>query len=168
MIRHCDERDFEAIWAIVNDGAVAYKGIIPADRWHEPYMTREELQREMNDGVTFWGFEVEGELAGVMGIQPVRDVTLIRHAYVRTGRQKHGIGARLLAHLIELTQTPLLVGTWRDATWAIRFYELHGFTMLPDASYQLVIRRYWKIPERQIETSVVLADVKWIKLNPVD
>jgi GNAT superfamily N-acetyltransferase len=168
MIRRCEERDLEAIWAIVNDGAVAYKGIIPADRWHEPYMTREELRREIDDGVVFWGYEAESELAGVMGIQPVEDVTLIRHAYVRTARQNQGIGARLLAHMIELTSGPLLVGTWRDAAWAIRFYEKHEFTMLSDAVYQNVIRRYWKIPQRQIETSVVLADRKWLDLNPMN
>jgi len=166
MIRRSEEGDLEAIWAIVNDGAIAYKGIIPSDRRHEPYMTREELRREIDDGVTFWGFEADGELAGVMGIQPVEDVTLIRHAYVRTAHQKQGIGARLLAHLIEMTEGPLLVGTWRDASWAIHFYEGHGFTMLPDDVYQIVIRRYWKIPLRQIETSVVLADRKWMNLNP--
>lgn len=168
MIRRCEERDFEAIWAIVNDGAIAYKGIIPADLWYEPYMTREELRREINDGVVFWGYELDGELAGVMGIQPVKDVTLIRHAYVRTSYRNQGIGARLLAHLQESTSGPMLVGTWIDAAWAIRFYEKHSFRMLPDEIYQVVIRRYWKIPDRQIETSVVLADRKWLELNPAD
>lgn len=168
MIRRCEERDFDFIWAIINDGAIAYKGIIPADRWHEPYMTREELRREINDGVAFWGYELDGELAGVMGIQPVQDVTLIRHAYVRTNYRNQGIGARLLVHLQQSTASPMLVGTWTDAVWAIRFYEKHGFRLLPDAIYQVVIRRYWKIPDRQIETSVVLADRKWIELNPAD
>ncbi|HUH63717.1 MAG TPA: GNAT family N-acetyltransferase [Terracidiphilus sp.] len=168
MIRRCEEGDFEAIWEIVNDGAAAYRDVIPADCRHEPYMTHEELRREIDDGVTFWGFAADGELAGVMGIQPVHDVTLIRHAYVRTAQQKQGIGARLLAHLQEFTHGPLLVGTWRDAAWAIRFYEKHGFRMLQDDVYQIVIRRYWKIPERQIETSVVLADRKWLELHPVE
>lgn len=161
MIRRCEERDFEAIWEIVNDGAIAYKGIIPADRWHEPYMAREELRHEIDDGVAFWGYEIDGGLAGVMGIQPVQDVTLIRHAYVRTSNRNQGIGARLLAHLRESTASPMLVGTWTDAVWAIRFYEKNGFRLLPDPVYQVAIRRYWKIPDRQIETSVVLADRKW-------
>ena len=163
MIRRCVDSDFEAIWEIVNDGAQAYKGIIPADRWHEPYMSRDELRREIDAGVTFWGFDDNGALAGVMGIQPVMDVTLIRHAYVRTGWQKRGIGARLLAHLASLTETPVLIGTWVDAVWAIRFYEKHGFQIVTHQQKELLLRRYWAIPERQIETSVVLADARWVK-----
>jgi GNAT superfamily N-acetyltransferase len=165
MIRPCDERDFEMIWEIVNDGAQAYKGIIPADRWHEPYMTRDELRHEIEAGVTFWGFDEDGALAGVMGIQPVEDVTLIRHAYVRTGWQKRGIGALLLERLKTLTETPLLVGTWTDARWAIGFYEKHGFQIVTDKEKDFLLRRYWKIPERQIETSVVLADERWTHRN---
>ena len=127
MIRRCDDREFDLIWTIINDGAQAYKGIIPADRWTEPYMSRGKLQREIADGVVFWGCEDTGGLAGVMGIQDVQDVTLIRHAYVRTGNQKQGIGGQLLNHLRGLTSGPVLIGTWADAAWAIRFYEKHGF-----------------------------------------
>src|ERR1700693_3934816 len=130
MIRQCDPRDFESIWAIINDGAQAYKGIIPADRWTEPYMSSEEMRRQIDEGVVFWGYEESGTLAGVMGIQQVQDVTLIRHAYVRTSSQKRGIGAHLLSHLRELAKSPVLIGTWADAVWAIRFYEKHGFRMV--------------------------------------
>ncbi len=161
MIRCCNHSDFEVIWAIINDGAHAYKGVIPADRWSDPYMTRDELQHQIEDGVAFWGYEENGILAGVMGSQPVQDVTLIRHAYVRTSRQKAGIGRQLLSHLMELSKTPILIGTWADATWAIRFYEKNGFQVVNAEKRDLLLRRYWKIPERQIETSVVLADSVW-------
>jgi N-acetylglutamate synthase-like GNAT family acetyltransferase len=165
MIRRCDDQDFEQIWTIINDGAQAYKGIIPADRWTEPYMSKEKLQHEIEDGVTFWSYEHNGQLAGVMGIQHVQDVTLIRHAYVRTTNQKQGIGGRLLSHLRELTERPVLIGTWADATWAIRFYERYGFQKIsPEEKVQL-LNTYWTIPERQIETSVVLADSKWRENN---
>ena len=130
MIRHCDQRDFEAIWAIINDGAEAYRGVIPADRWTEPYMSREHLRHEIGAGVEFWGFEIGGDLVGIMGVQPVQDVTLIRHAYVRSSHQGQGIGARLLAHLRQLTDRPVLIGTWADATWAIGFYQKHGFRLV--------------------------------------
>jgi GNAT superfamily N-acetyltransferase len=161
VIRRCDERDFEEIWAIINDGARAYKGIIPADRWTEPYMSREKLQREIDDGVVFCGLEEGGELAGVMGFQNVKDVTLIRHAYVRTASQKRGIGAWLLTHLTESTERPVLIGTWADAVWAIRFYEAHGFQLVGGDEKDRLLDKYWKIPERQRDTSVVLADGKW-------
>ena len=161
MIRRCDMRDFGLIWAIINDGAQAYRGTIPADRWTEPYMPREKLQHEINDGIVFWGYEEDGILMGVMGIQPVRDVTLIRHAYVRTNAQKKGVGSRLLAHLRELTKAPVLIGTWADAVWAIRFYERHGFRRVSDEEKDRLLKRYWNIPERQVETSVVLADRQW-------
>jgi GNAT superfamily N-acetyltransferase len=161
MIRRCDDRDFELIWAIINDGAKAYKGIIPADRWTEPYMSREELRGQIDEAVVFWGYEETGTLTAVMGIQNVQDVTLIRHAYVRTSSQKRGIGAQLLSHLRGLTSTPVLIGTWADAAWAIQFYEKHGFQLVgPQETYRL-LRKYWHIPERQIETSVVLADPTW-------
>ena len=160
MIRRCDAGDFEAIWTIINDGAQAYKGIIPADRWAEPYMSREKLRHEISDGVVFWGCAEAGDLAGVMGIQDVQDVTLIRHAYVRTGNQKQGIGGQLLSHLRALTDRPVLIGTWADAAWAIRFYEKHGFEMVGPPEKDRLLRKYWTIPERQIETSVVLADRK--------
>ena len=161
MIRRCDDRDFQTIWAIINDGAEAYKGIIPADRWTEPYMSREKLQHEIDEGVVFWGYEETGALVGVMGIQRVRDVTLIRHAYVRTSSQKGGIGAKLLSHLLELADSPVLIGTWADAVWAIRFYERHGFQLVGPEEKNRLLKKYWNIPERQVETSVVLADAKW-------
>ena len=161
MIRRCDGRDFEVIWAIINDGAQAYKGTIPADRWTEPYMSREKLQKEIDAGVVFWGYEEERELAGVMGIQEVRDVTLVRHAYVRTSSQKQGIGGKLLSHLRELASRPILIGTWADAAWAIQFYERHGFQLVGGEEKDQLLKQYWTIPERQIDTSVVLADAKW-------
>jgi len=161
MIRRCDNGDSELIWTIINDGARAYKGVIPDDQWTEPYMSREEMRGEISDGVVFWGFEDGGELVGVMGIQNVRDVTLIRHAYVRSSWQKRGIGAQLLSHLRGLTNDPILIGTWADAVWAIRFYEKHGFRMVSLADKDRLLKKYWKISERQRDTSVVLADSKW-------
>jgi N-acetylglutamate synthase-like GNAT family acetyltransferase len=161
MIRGCDDGDSEVIWTIINDGAQAYKGVIPADQWTEPFMSREKMQREIDDGVVFWGLEDDGELVGVMGIQKVQDVTLIRHAYVRSRWQKRGIGAQLLAHLRGLTADPILIGTWADAVWAIGFYEKHGFRMVGVADKERLLKKYWKISERQRETSVVLADSKW-------
>ena len=165
MIRKCDQRDIEMIWEIINDGACAYKGIIPQDCWKEPYMSKSELHHEINDGVEFWGFEERGDLAGVMGIQQVQDVILIRHAYVRSQRQKLGIGSQLLFHLRSLARRPVLIGTWADATWAIRFYQKHGFQVVPREQTAQLLRRYWTIPERQTETSVVLADPNWHALN---
>jgi GNAT superfamily N-acetyltransferase len=166
MIWRCGEDDFEAIWEIVNDGAQAYRGVIPADcwpgdRWSGPYMSREKLQHEMDDHVVFWGYDDEDELVGVMGIQEVGDVTLIRHAYVRTTSQKLGIGAQLLEHLLKLATTPVLVGTWADAAWAIRFYEKYGFQMVGTDEKNRLLRKYWTISDRQVETSVVLADAAW-------
>jgi N-acetylglutamate synthase-like GNAT family acetyltransferase len=165
MIRRCDGRDFESVWAIINDGAKAYRGTIPEDRWTEPYMPQEKLQQEIDDGVAFWGYEDAGNLLGVMGLQPVRDVTLIRHAYVRTSSQKRGVGAHLLSHLRLLTERPVLIGTWADAVWAIRFYEKHGFQMVSTTEKDRLLKRYWSIPERQIATSVVQADAKWRELS---
>ena len=161
MIRQCDPRDFESIWAIINDGAQAYKGIIPADRWAEPDMSREKLQHEIDDGVIFWGYEEAGTLVAVMGIQQVQDVTLIRHAYVRTTNQKQGIGALLLSHLRKMANNPVLIGTWADAAWAIRFYERYGFQIVAPDEKQKLLKKYWTVPDRQIETSVVLADPMW-------
>jgi N-acetylglutamate synthase-like GNAT family acetyltransferase len=165
MIRRCDDRDFELIWTIINDGARAYKGIIPEDRWTEPYMSKEKLQHEINDRVVFWGYEEAGTLAGVMGIQQVRDVTLIRHAYVRTASQKRGIGGHLLSHLRGLVADPVLIGTWADAVWAVQFYERHGFQMVSPQEKERLLNQYWTVPERQIETSVVLADPSWESLQ---
>jgi GNAT superfamily N-acetyltransferase len=158
MIRRCNEHDFDQIWSIVNDAAQAYKGVIPADRWTEPYMSQEELRHEIGQGVAFWGYDENGSLTGVMGIQAVMDVTLIRHAYVRTAIQRCGIGASLLSHLLGLATTPVLVGTWADAFWAIRFYERYGFQVVDSQEKDRLLKKYWHVPQRQIETSVVLAD----------
>jgi len=165
LIRRCDDSDFQQIWTIINDGAQAYRGIIPADRWAEPYMSQEKLQHEIDAGVVFWGFAEDGAIAGVMGIQDVQDVTLIRHAYVRTSSQKRGIGRQLLSHLRELTDRPVLIGTWADAVWAINFYKHHGFELVNIEEKNRLLRKYWIIPERQIETSVVLADQRWRERN---
>ena len=161
MIRECVDADFEAIYEIINDAAQAYRGIIPPDRWHEPYMPREELREEISAGVAFLGYEQDGELAGVMGIQDVQDVTLIRHAYVRTSQQGRGIGGVLLARIMDEATRPVLIGTWADAVWAVRFYERHGFKVVPPQQKELLLRKYWNVPDRQIETSVVLADQAW-------
>ena len=160
MIRQCNPNDFEAIYTIINDAAEAYKGVIPEDRLNTPYMTKDELQQEIDDGVVFWSYEDGGELVGVMGIQDVKDVTLIRHSYVRTTRQSEGIGSRLLFELREKTGRPILIGTWADAIWAIRFYERHGFRLVSSEEKDRLLKTYWSIPERQIETSVVLIDQK--------
>ena len=165
MIRRCDDRDFELIWAIINDGARAYKGVIPEDRWTDPYMSRNQLQHEIDEGVAFWGYEESGTLEGVMGVQQVQDVTLIRHAYVRTSSQKQGIGAQLLTHLGKLAKGPVLIGTWADAVWAIRFYEKNGFQVVNPEQKDRLLRRYWTVAERQIETSVVLGDPIWRERN---
>ena len=157
-IRLCTSDDRDRIFEIVNQAAQAYRETIPADRWHEPYMPIEELESEISDGVRFWGYEVDDELVGVMGIQNVRDVDLIRHAYVLTNQQGRGVGSALIKHLQEIAERPMLVGTWADATWAIRFYERHGFELVTPVEKDRLLRKYWKIPERQIETSVVLAD----------
>jgi GNAT superfamily N-acetyltransferase len=158
MIRLCVDADFEQIWTIINDGAQAYQGIIPADRFTTPYMSREKLEHEIAAGVVFSGFEDSNQLVGVMGIQSVQDVTLIRHAYVLTTHQKRGIGARLLARLREQATTPVLIGTWADAIWAIRFYQSHGFRLVGTEEKNVLLKKYWIIPARQIETSVVLTD----------
>lgn len=156
-IRHCREDEREAILRIVNSAAEAYRGVIPPDRWREPYMPASELDEEIAAGVMFWGYESEGELLGVMGIQELRDVELIRHAYVVPGRQRGGVGSELLVHLVRLSTQRLLVGTWAAAEWAIGFYRRHGFELVTTAQKTALLRSYWRIPERQVETSVVLA-----------
>lgn len=155
-IRPCREDDFDAIVTLINAAAEAYRGVIPADRWREPYLSASALRAEIAAGVEFHGIDGDGELLGVMGIQAVRDVDLIRHAYVRPGRQRSGIGAALLAHLRERAQRPALVGTWADADWAIAFYRRNGFVQVPQARAMELLREYWNIPLRQVETSVVL------------
>ena len=162
MIRQCMSNDFGTVFEIINDSAQAYKGIIPADCWKEPYMSEDELRREIEEGVQFLGFEEE-ELAGVMGIQHVEDVTLIRHAYVRTARRNQGIGDRLLSHLTADAARPVLIGTWADATWAVQFYEKRGFRLVPTAEKDWLLERYWSVPRRQMDTSVVLADERWFE-----
>jgi N-acetylglutamate synthase-like GNAT family acetyltransferase len=163
MIRPCDEKDLPALYAIINDAAQAYKGIIPADRWHEPYMPMHQLKEEIVEGVRFWGYEQDGELVGVMGIQDRGEVELIRHAYVKTARRNTGIGGLLLDHLQSATRKPILIGTWATATWAVRFYEKNGYRKLSRQETDRLLRKYWNIPERQIETSVVLASPPWQK-----
>lgn len=161
MIRPCGDADIAAILAIVNDAAQAYRGVIPADRWSEPYMPEDELRHEIAEGVAFWGHEEAGELIGIMGIQRVREVTLIRHAYVLTARRNQGIGAALLAELHGRAATPMLIGTWAAAEWAVRFYEKRGFRRVPPDQIVPLLERYWSVPARQAETSVVLADEAW-------
>jgi N-acetylglutamate synthase-like GNAT family acetyltransferase len=156
VIRRCSPHDFEAMYEIINDAAQAYKGVIPDDRWKDPYMSREYLQHEIVSGVAFWGYEKDGALRGVMGIQDVQDVTLIRHAYVRTSWRNHGIGGKLINHLMTMITRPALVGTWAAAAWAIRFYERHGFRLVVWEEKERLLRKYWSIPERQTVTSVVL------------
>lgn len=171
MIRPCRAREFETIWTIINDGARAYAGVIPADCLKNPYMSGAELLHEINDGVVFWGYEDSDELLGVMGIQELSDVTLVRHAYVRTNDQGRGIGSKLLIRLRELARNPLLIGTWADAQWAISFYQRHGFELLSSQRKNQILPKYWKIPPRQIETSVVLASPEWLertRLQAVD
>lgn len=161
MIRRCAEADFGTVHDIINEAAEAYKGVIPAACWKEPYMPQEELRREIEEGVVFWGYEEGGQLIGVMGIQPVQDVALIRHAYVRKARWRQGVGARLLTYLQALTDRPVLVGTWKDASWAIRFYQKHGFRLVSSEEKDRLLREYWSVPDRQIQNSVVVADQKW-------
>lgn len=160
-IAACLASDLPAILEIINDAAQAYKGVIPADRWHEPYMPMAELESEIAKGVRFYGHTLEGRLIGVMGIQDVKDVTLIRHAYVRTQSRRHGIGQALLEHLNGLTPRPVLIGTWKAATWAIRFYEKNGFRLVSEEEKNRLLRTYWTIPPRQVEESVVLVSPRW-------
>lgn len=158
MIRRCRDDDFETIYSIINEAAQAYKGVIPAGCWKEPYMPRSELEQEVQDGVRFWAVEEGGNILGVMGIQDVKDVALIRHAYVRKSSQNQGVGKSLLSHLRSQTSRPVLVGTWAAASWAVRFYQRHGFKLVDKETKDRLLRKYWTIPERQAETSVVLTD----------
>ncbi len=157
-IRPCRDDDSAAVLAIINAAAEAYRGVIPADQWREPYMPRDELDKEIAAGVMFWGYEEGGALAGVMGFQSVRDVDLIRHAYVLPGSQRRGVGGALVWHLRRASTRPMLVGTWDAAEWAIRFYRRHGFELASPARKSVLLKTYWTIPDRQIETSVVLAN----------
>jgi len=158
MIRPCTDRDLLDIYEIINDAAHAYRGVIPSDRWRDPYMPMPELKHEIAAGVRFLGYQLRDQLIGVMGLQDVLDVALIRHAYIRTEYRNQSIGGQLLAEVRVQTQQPLLVGTWAAARWAIRFYEKHGFQLVSEDAKKRLLRKYWSIPERQVEESVVLAD----------
>lgn len=167
-VREAAPPDLPGILEIVNAAAEAYRGVIPADRWHEPYMPREELEREIAAGVVFFVLEKDARVAGVMGIQDKGEVALVRHAYVAPAMQRKGIGRRLLRHLESLTDKPVLIGTWAAAKWAIDFYVRNGFTVVPHEDKERLLRRYWSIPDRQIETSVVLADRRWVERRGAD
>ncbi len=166
IIRECNPSEFTKIYEIINSAALVYKGVIPADCWTEPYMSETELQHEIDEGVVFWGYEEE-QLAGVMGIQQVRDVTLFRHAYILPTRQRQGIGEKLLSLLKTKTNLPILIGTWSDATWAVSFYKKHGFRMVAQDEKNQLLKKYWSISERQIATSVVLVEKEWFDSNEV-
>ena len=163
QIRKSVANDFEAILAIINDAAQASRGVIPSDRWHEPYMSADELANEIASGVIFWIAEDNEQLVGVMGLQDKGDVALIRHAYTVTTAQRKGIGTKLLRRVEALADKPVLIGTWADASWAIAFYQRNGFTVVSDGDKNRLLRAYWSIPARQVETSVVLADRRWME-----
>lgn len=166
MIRKCSEEEVDVICEIINDAAQAYKGVIPEDRWHDPYMSQAELRQELQDGIVFWGVYDNQDLTGVMGMQDKSDVALIRHAYVRTDRRNEGHGSRLLRFLETTTGKPILVGTWADATWAISFYQKNGYYLLSELEKNQLLRKYWKIPERQTESSVVLTNGSGRLISP--
>lgn len=158
----CGPADTETICEIINESAMAYKGVIPADCWHEPYMPLPELRSEITKGVRFYGFKIDGQLVGVMGIQDVKDVTLIRHAYIRTKQRSQGIGRQLLEFVTSLTSKPILIGAWAAASWAVRFYQNNGFTLVDEVEKEVLLRTYWTISTRQLETSVVVVDQRWM------
>ena len=166
MIRSCNDEDFEKIYEIINDSAQAYRGVIPEDRWHNPYMSRDQLTQEIEDGIIFWGDEQGRGLIGVMGIQDKGEVTLIRHAYVLTEARGQGVGTRLMKHLETLTEKPILIGTWAAATWAVSFYQKHGYQPVNPEAKDRLLKQFWNIPGRQVETSVVLADRNWTRMHP--
>ena len=163
LIRKSTDADFSAMLAIINDAANAYRGVIPADRWHEPYMSADELKKEIRDGVAFWVAEQDAGIVGVMGIQDKGDVTLVRHAYVVRSTQRSGIGTKLLRHVESLVDKPILIGTWAAASWAIDFYRRNGFNLVSSEEKNRLLKTYWSIPARQVETSVVLADARWLE-----
>lgn len=162
-IRKSRPADFPAILAIVNAAAQAYRGVIPPDRWHEPYMPEDELRTEIAHGIEFWVAEDDARLTGVMGIQDKGEVALVRHAYVCPASQRQGVGKALLRHVEHVAAKPVLVGTWAAAAWAIDFYRRNGYSVVPRAAKESLLRKYWSIPERQIQTSVVLADKRWLE-----
>ena len=157
MITECTKKNISNILYVINDASLKYKGIIPNDCWHEPYMTKQKLISEFANGVRIFGYNKDNNLVGVMGIQELKDVTLIRHAYILTQYQGLGIGKSLLQHLFKIkTSSCLLVGTWRDATWAIQFYEKFGFVLHTKKQTAQLLKKYWDLPSKQIENSVVL------------
>jgi GNAT superfamily N-acetyltransferase len=158
MIQPCTNNDFDTIATIINEAANAYKGAIPADCWHEPYMTDSALKSEIEAGVNFFGWYGSDGLAGIMGLQKVKDAALIRHAYVHSSHQGKGIGSALLNELTGKMKekTKILVGAWANATWAIRFYQRQGFRMVSELEKDILLQTYWNISKRQAETSVVL------------
>ncbi len=163
LIRKSVEGDFTAILGIINDAAQAYRGVIPPDRWHEPYMSADALSKEIAGGIVFWVAEQEGRVLGVMGIQDKGDVALVRHAYVAPTTQRTGVGTTLLRHVESLNDKPILIGTWADASWAIDFYRRNGFTVVSSGEKDRLLRTYWSIPARQVDTSVVLASGRWME-----
>jgi N-acetylglutamate synthase-like GNAT family acetyltransferase len=165
LIRKSLDSDLTSILTIINEAAQAYRGVIPTDRWHEPYMPMDELVSEIAHGVFFWVAEDEGRLLGVIGIQDKGVVELVRHAYVSTVAQRKGVGTKLLRHVESLSEKPILIGTWAAASWAIDFYRRNGFTMVSEDDKDRLLRTHWSIPERQIETSVVLADNRWMEFE---
>jgi GNAT superfamily N-acetyltransferase len=165
LIRKNVDADLAAMSGIINAAAQAYRGVIPADRWHDPYMPLDELKKEIADGVLFWVAEEDGRLLAVMGIQDKGEVALVRHAYVAPSLQRKGVGTKLLRHVQPLTGKPVLIGTWANASWAIDFYRRNGFTVVSNADKDYLLRRYWSIPARQVETSVVLADGRWMEVR---
>jgi GNAT superfamily N-acetyltransferase len=162
-IRAAGPPDLDTIFEIINDSARAYKGVIPETAWHEPYMPMVHLQSEIAKGVSFYCCDLDGRTMGVMGIQDVKDVTLVRHAYVRTESRSQGIGRALLESVTRLTPRPVLIGAWRAANWAIQFYQKNGFTLLDEAEKNRLLKHYWTIPDFQVEQSVVLADRRWME-----
>lgn len=165
IFRRCGEREFDSVYFIINESAVAYRGLIPEERFKDPYMSRHEFRSEISAGVEFWGYEENDALRGVMGIQRVQDVVLIRHAYTRTEYQSNGIGSGLLKYLLAKTQRPVLIGTWSGTTRAIEFYVRHGFSLVPKEAKDKLLRKYWQVPGAQIDDSVVLANVPLERLN---
>jgi N-acetylglutamate synthase-like GNAT family acetyltransferase len=164
-IRRTAANDIPAMYEIINDASSAYKGHIPDDCWHEPYMSMDELKKQIAEGIEFYCYVADSEILGVMGIQKRGEVCLIRHAYVKTKNRKGGIGTKLLRFLYTLTDAPVLIGTWKAAVWAIDFYRKNGFTLVNESEKDVLLARFWSVPPRQVESSVVLVDQRWLSLQ---